>query len=247
MKTSNKLLVGAMAIIALSYLIFLIALRANTGDNSITQGSGNYTRFNYETTSFHQIVIAGGFNVELTQGDTHSLEVECDDNMKEFIDIQLEEGRLKIAYKEHDLDFTKNNLYITVDSLSKIHLDGAVDLTSEGTFMSDTFHLAVNSASHATLSLNAAVLQASSYGAGEIKLTGEGNFLEVQLGGASKISAKDFPVKIADVEGNGSSDFQLHVIDSMNLVLSGNSNLEYRGTPRINSRLSGSSNMRSIR
>ena len=246
MKTSNKILLGGVAFLSLCFISFLIALRANSTENEITKGSGNIVKFSQPVEPFHKMSISGGFEVVLTKGEGHSLEIEVDDEMKQFISAEVKEGELIVRYTEHNLDFTKDALYITVDSLSEMSFSGSVDMETNGIFESERFKITSNGACDVSFAINAPYVEAYAYGSAETSLMGKGEYVQFHAGGAGEIHAREFEASVAKIEGNGSSFFQVHVSDSMHVSLGGSSDLEYKGSPRMNSRTSGSSGMRSI-
>lgn len=73
-------------------------------------------------------------------------------------------------------------------------------------------------------------------GAVNATFNGEGSdYCNLEMSGASNFHSLDFPVKEMDIKLSGVSNAKINVINSINVGISGGSNIRYKGSPQIKS------------
>lgn len=125
---------------------------------------------------------------------------------------------------------------IYTPDIKAISLSGATDAVLRDTFHLPTLELSLTGASdfearvldvQGLLSLNAS-------GASDSYLAGQVGELTVNVSGSSDVNASHLsPLKRASVTASGSSDVELGEVQELSYHVSGASDLEYKGTPRI--------------
>ncbi|OGO07407.1 MAG: hypothetical protein A2Y92_02370 [Chloroflexi bacterium RBG_13_57_8] len=70
-------------------------------------------------------------------------------------------------------------------------------------------------------------------GASRLDMTGTARDISIEASGASNVNLGGLAAATADVHLSGASDAVIDVADSMNVYLSGASELEYSGSPKL--------------
>ncbi|MEP7235587.1 MAG: head GIN domain-containing protein [Ignavibacteriota bacterium] len=191
---------------------------------SIVHGSGKMITEKRALSGFSGVAAGGAIELELSQADSYSVEVEADENVIGKVQTFVENGTLKIEMKETDLfENTKVHVKVTTPVINLIGIRGA----SRG-----------NARDIKTEKLNIEVS-----GASKLVVTGTAKQVNSEVSGASKLDAKNLISEIASVECSGASTAKVHVNTSLKIDAAGASNVTYSGNPQITKETRGASNI----
>jgi hypothetical protein len=107
--------------------------------------------------------------------------------------------------------------------------------------------LRLSGAGRISLELQGRRVQVRLSGAGSIELSGEAEEQEVHLTGAGSIGTERLATKRARVRSSGAGEVRLQATESLEATLSGADSLLYRGSPRVESRISGVGRVEALR
>ena len=88
----NKVILGIVGAVVVT-VVLLVAFGVIGG---IIIGSGNLTTRNFDLSDFAEIAAQSGFQLELVQSSTFSVEVTADDNVMDYIDVYKSGNTLRI-------------------------------------------------------------------------------------------------------------------------------------------------------
>jgi hypothetical protein len=141
---------------------------------------------------------------------------------------------------------------LTVSAKSiKVNLSGASSLELNG--KAETAAFEISGASKAKINQEFGGLKLSGSGASKIEITGSNEYAEVsfsgavnakmsggsaakillEMSGASKFEALEFPVKEMNIKVSGVSNVNVNVTETISVEVSGGSNIRYKGDPQI--------------
>ena len=220
----------------------------------VVYGSGNIVTGNADYNDFS--VVNAGPLCALTcrQGDYYEISVRADDNVMEYIKLQKSGENLEITLNEgfqyRDITFAVD---IVLPDLREVDIEGAskariepfaavqdVVLSASGASRIEviqgeapgvTVYLSGASSLSGAVQCGKAALELS--GASRAELRGAGEEVRVEGSGASQVYFKDFPSARGSVSLDGASFGQVYVGESLDVVLTGASQLEYYGSPKI--------------
>jgi len=200
-----------------------------------------------DVSNFDELSISSAFVVEISVGNTESLEIEADERYMEDIITEVRNGRLTV--KIRDSRNTRRmrespRLYLTVKSLEYIGISGAVKLTTFDALESDQFKLDISGASVARIEVECEDLRVEASGASEIRIEGSTESQSIRTSGASSYSAYDLDSQYAEIRMSGAGSARVSVSDELDVRLSGASDVRYKGSPKVSSSTSGASSVR---
>ena len=212
------------------------------------KGSGDVTTESREVSGFDSVSHTGIGRVIITQGDKESLTIEADDNLFEYITSEVKSGTL-------ELGFTDN---VRIDSASPITFTvGVKDLTgldSTGTGSIEIGELRADNLSISTSgtgsisigTLTATDLMANAEGTGDIKLAGNVETQEIMRVGTGDYDASDLESKTANVEAVGTGSVVIWVLDSLDVEITGTSEVSYYGSPNVTQNITATGSLTSL-
>lgn len=197
--------------------------------------------------SFNALSVSDAFAVEISVGREESLEIEIDEQFREDLIAEVKGGMLVIG-----LENSKRNrrmrqspkAYITVKSLNKIHVSGAVSLRTLDILTSDEMELHLSGASVVRMELETKEFSFEASGASVVNIEGSTNSQKIRMSGSSQFRAYDFESENADVRIGGACSVNVSVSNKLDVRASGASSVRYRGSASVDSDTSGASSVR---
>jgi hypothetical protein len=216
----KKVIWGIVGAVVLT--VVLLAVFGVLG--GIIIGSGNLTTRNFDLSDFTEIAAQSGFQLELVQSSTFSVEVTADDNVMDYIDVYESGNTLKIR-PQWNRRFRSATLRakVTMPDLYEIKLSGGSGASISG----------FNSSHDLSVGLS---------GGSQVNLQGTADDLDVNGSGGSQLELGAFPVNNADINLSGGGRATINVNGALDVNLSGGSHVTYIGEPTsIDTNLSGDS------
>lgn len=183
--------------------------------------------------SFSEIEITGFFKVELKQNNNCKLEIETDENLHKFIEVNVSNNTLIIDFDE-DYKLGKNEeikLYISFNKLESLEITGAAHLYNKSVMELDEFELDISGAAEVNLNLNANYMKSEINGAADLNFKGIVNKAKIEFNGAGNISAFDLITNIFIIELAGAGSAEIYVDKELYAEISGIGSIDYKGNP----------------
>jgi len=231
-------------------LLSLLACSVGVPTISGIKGSGNLKTETRQVSNFQAVVLSGIGDLQITQGEQESLEIEAEDNILTLIETKVENGTLYIGFKEGtgNVQPTKTIKY----TLSIVELTG---LTASGvgniqapelkTTDLDVQISGVGNIKIESLEANSLAVLVSGAGSGEVN-GGKVDKLKVEISGAGSFRAPDLQVATADITISGVGSARLWVTEMLDIMLSGTGGVEYYGLPRVTQLVTGLGSIKSL-
>ena len=247
----KKVIIGIAAAVVLT--VVLLAVFGVFGGGFVIIGSGDLTTRNFDLSDFTEVAAQSGFQLELVQSSTFSVEVTADDNVMDYIDVYKSGNTLKIR-PQWNRSFRSVTLRakITMPDLSEIKLSGgsragisgfnsshdlSVGLSGGSSVTGDItagdVYLSLSGGSHVNLSGSANELVATGSGGSHISLSGSAENIVIKGSGGSHFNLQDYSVSDADINLSGGSHAYVHVNGTLNVDISGGSEVHYTGEPTL--------------
>lgn len=197
-------------------------------------GSGRLITEHFELTGFSGVDISHNCEATITMGNTYSLEVIVDENIREYLLVRLEGPTLKISlepgHRYRDVTFKAN---IILRDLEAMELSGASSATLNGFDFDHPFVCKLSGASrvYGTMGMGDGEFKLS--GACHMTLRGRGDDIAIDASGASSVDLGQFIARAVRLDLSGASGVTVHVTDRLDAEMSGASNVRYYGNPTI--------------
>lgn len=243
--------------------VLLTVTVALTGCGQTVIGSGETTRWEMANTDFSRIEVSHGFKVDIQRATAFKVTIHIDRAVFEYLVVDQRGDTLHIGLESGNIYLGALRLVIiTLPELDKLELSGGseADIGSFSTGKSMEFKLSGGSRAtidnltvgEGTLNLSGGsrvtgglTMQDGKFnlsGASVVELEGSAEDIRLAGSGASDFRLDDFTVTAATVKLSGASTASLHIIELLDVDLSGASVLDYTGEPRLGSpNLSGGS------
>lgn len=244
MKTSVK--IG----IAIAYILAVLTSSCVGFNEKNVKLSGVTKVSTKEVSAFDKVDVSGAIDVIVNIGNKSEVVIEADSAIMPYIVTEVKDRELKIYNKDiiGFYNFKNNKILVTITTPSILELEssGACDVTIND-LKTDMFKVSLSGACDLIGSFECNVLDLEASGSSDSKLRGKVKNCNIELSGACDIKALDLEVDSLKIEGSGSSNVEITVQNSLDVELSGASELRYKGEPKyIKTDMSGVSNLTKI-
>ena len=244
MKTSVK--IG----IAIAYILAVLTSSCVGFNEKSVKLSGVTKVSTKEVSAFDKVDVSGAIDVIVNIGNKSEVVIEADSAIMPYIVTEVKDRELRIYNKDiiGFYNFKNNKILVTITTPSILELEssGACDVTIND-LKTDMFKVSLSGACDLIGSFECNVLDFESSGSSDSKLRGKVKDCNIELSGACDIKALDLEVDSLKIEGSGSSNVEITVQNSLEVELSGASELRYKGEPKyIKTDMSGVSNLTKI-
>ncbi|MFA6825385.1 MAG: DUF2807 domain-containing protein [Bacteroidia bacterium] len=244
MKTSVK--IG----IAIAYILAVLTSSCVGFNEKSVKLSGVTKVSTKEVSAFDKVDVSGAIDVIVNIGNKSEVVIEADSAIMPYIVTEVKDRELRIYNKDiiGFYNFKNNKILVTITTPSILELEssGACDVTIND-LKTDMFKVSLSGACDLIGSFECNVLDFESSGSSDSKLRGKVKNCNIELSGACDIKALDLEVDSLKIEGSGSSNVEITVQNSLDVELSGASELRYKGEPKyIKTDMSGVSNLTKI-
>lgn len=227
--------------------LFLIALLCVTtvtaADAQFTNrvsGNGNVQKEERKASPFTGIKTSAGIDVFLSQGNGHSIVVEADENLIEYIRTEIDNDILKIYPDNINFRGTRTmRVYVTMEDVEYLSTSSAGDIIGETAVRSENLKITTSSSGDVKVEVYAGELVLRTSSAGDITLKGTADYVDAKTSSAGDIKAYDLEAREADLRASSAGDIKITVTEKMTARASSAGDIHYRGNPQyVNSRSS---------
>ena len=187
-----------------------------------------------------EIKVQQGIHLYLSQGNDVDLKVEADENIIDLLISEIDNGVLKIYFKENIKNAKAKNVYLTTASISKINCSSGASVTSETTFKLNSLDLQANSGSAIEMKVHTENIKTSSSSGSKITLEGQTTSFTGESSSGSTIAADKLKSSNVTVSASSGANITVFVMDNLNANASSGGNISYKGTPKDVSKNSSS-------
>jgi hypothetical protein len=248
----NKNNIAAMNKLATTLILSSIFMTScNFSCNSITgkKGNGHIEKREISVGSFSDIEVGGAYNIYLIQDAGHSVTVEADENLQNYISVKERNGLLEIRTRRavNLKPSRKIKIYVSSPEFRKIRASGAVEILSQGKIsVIDQLTIKSSGATNIRMDVDVPKINIDVSGAGMVKLTGETRDVEIKTTGAGEVKCFDLKsenVKLS-ISGAGNADVYASVL--LDVKVSGAGSVRYKGTASSTQKISGAGSVKHV-
>lgn len=235
-------------IISCALIIAVIATSCNMFEKRVS-GSGNIKTETRNAGQFNAVDVGGSIDVYVKTDSIHSIRVEADDNLLEFIETHNDGGTIHIHERDgFNLRSKKDiKVYVSGPEFRHFEASGACDIFSENKITSpSTIDLDISGASGINLELNAPAIKADLSGACTVTLKGETKDLDLNGSGASKFYCFDLMAENVDIEISGAGNADVSASMKLDVQVSGAGTVKYKGNAAVSQNVSGAGSVKKV-
>ncbi|MCH9660037.1 MAG: DUF2807 domain-containing protein [Bacteroidetes bacterium] len=216
--------------------------------NKKVVGNGNITTRTVNTGNYDAIKGVGSMDIHLEKGSEGTITVKTDDNLQEYIIVEVKDNSLIVRTKKNMYLKTKKGIHVTVpfNDISKVSLTGSGDVDSKDTIRATSMDVSLTGSGDIVLDIDSSNLESTVTGSGDIELSGSTENLEVTVTGSGDFSGANLLSNNTEVRVSGSGDASVYAKESLKARVSGSGDIDYRGNPdRKDTKVSGSGDISS--
>jgi hypothetical protein len=224
----------------------LALLTTGCGVGTSITGSGTLVSKSYGFSGFSHVDVSNAFQVQITQAPQHSVAVTVDDNLIDYLDVTQSGDTLRIGL-QRNVNLRKGtlNAEISMPSLTKLNISGAVRTTIAGFRSEGPFDAGLSGASNLRGDITNGDARFEISGASRLELQGSAADLEVSASGASEAQLREYASSNASVEVSGASNATVQTSGKLDANASGASSIRYVGQPQsVSPHTSGASSVK---
>lgn len=194
------------------------------------KGNGNVMVKNYEVETFDRIVVSGVLKLVVLPSESHTVNIETDENLFEQISVVIKNNALEITPR-HINKSTKLQAVVGLPLLSGLKASGATEVRSDRLLEGEKLELEASGASkiHLALSYNTLVTNVS--GAVKLTLEGHADNHQINMSGASKLIAQDFETQATQVVASGAASAKVWAVERLDSNVSGAASVSFDKQP----------------
>lgn len=255
------LIIGTAALIMFSF--------SGTGNASVlpatnqaedAQAEVKYETYKFNCRNFNGLDLSHTVKARLVKSNSYKVEVTLPAELKEYLEVKVEDGELRIGMNDRFNSSKVNRKYknkdwtctaeIAMPELRELEMSGATEFECDDSFDlgGKDFSLDLSGASNLkSLDVNGGELEAEISGASSYKIRGDFKKAEIELSGATR-GQLDLNADAMDLEVSGASRTSFNgIVGSISLDASGASNVTIDGNIRkLYVNASGASDVRAI-
>jgi hypothetical protein len=213
------------------------------------KGSGNVTSKTVQTGDYNEIKVVGSMDVHLERGGEGNIVVKTDDNLHEYVIIEVKDGALTVKTKKNTNLKTKNGIHVTVpfQDISSVSLVGSGDIDTKDVIKSNTFAINLSGSGDIVLEVDAATLDTKLSGSGDMSISGKAENFEIKLSGSGDFEGGSLMSNNTEAYVSGSGDVTVTAKNSLKARVNGSGDIQYSGNPeKSDTKVSGSGSIKSI-
>ena len=206
-------------------------------------GNGNIKTEDRSVSSFKNVDVSGAAKVMVSQGDQHSVKVEGDENLLQYIEVEQEGDKIRIKERPgFNLQPSGDiRVYVTAPVFNNIDASGASDIIGQTKISNpEEMKMHVSGAGNIKMELDAPRLTFRMSGAGSIYIKGQTKELELEMSGAGSAHFYDLLSENTRVNLSGVGSAEVYASVKLDASVSGVGSIEYKGNVTdVNQHVSG--------
>jgi hypothetical protein len=207
----------------------LLLFAFNTPD-CIT-GKGAVIKRSLPLQPVHAITLQGSLDVQLTQGEGQSVEVEAQENLVDLVETTVKDGHWTIRTRECYRTDKPFAVHLRVPKVDRVTVQGSGDVVGTGTFTGNSFNLDVQGSGNLKINVNGGSVKTSVQGSGAVKVSGTCDDLAATVQGSGDVKAGELKAGRARVNVMGSGDITVQTNGALEGDIMGSGDVEYLGSP----------------
>ena len=205
-------------------------MKVNTPGGIVIWGSKETANVNLNHQNFNEIIVSDKFQVNIKQGDNYSVKVKTNANLKDFLAVEKKYSVLLVKMKPNH--FYKDailEIEITVPDLIYLDVNGMSNATLNNFTSKNEIRIEISESSKLQGQLQAINLNLIAKNGGDVELTGDASFMNLEGLLSAKLKMLNFKVNMANIYLSVGSMGEFNLTDRFVAELRGKSEMRYSG------------------
>lgn len=223
---------------ALVYMTTLSSWDWNTRKN--IKGSKHVVREVRESRSFDKIRSSRSIRVIVSEGNSHSLEVEADDNILPYIKTEIKNNTLSV-YLPNDIQvrsYKAMNVYVSTPALSALHATTSSQIESDSYWNVEDLSIRATTSAVVQLNVTAQKINVDITTSAQVILSGKTDNLETRMTTSSSLQAEKLIAENVKISGTTSSSASVFATNQLKYALTTSAVVAYSGEAYVTAKAS---------
>lgn len=206
------------------------------------KGSGVVRTETRTVSGYHRLALGIAADVELRQGMAEGLTIEGDDNILPRVETVVDDGTLRIRWKDRNTQASYGTLrlVVSVRDLDEVTIGGAGSVHA-ARLAATAFKATLGGSGNVSLdAVEAKSIGLTLAGSGEATLAGRTETLDATLAGSGELRAGKLAARSARVTLQGSGRATVRASDKLDVTIAGSGDVVYFGKPTVSRTVLGS-------
>lgn len=197
-----------------------------------TTGNGEVTTSKRDVADFTKVEVERGIELIIRQSDSHSVAVEADSNLHEFITTTVENGVLFVSISKNIVDAQVLKVIVKMPETNGIEATAGSTVKSENSLLSNAITIISDSGSTIEVDIEADKVICEAAGGSQITISGKALSLETSSSSGSSIDATELLANEVTAQANSGSSTDVHPIVSLDAKATSGSSVGYHSIPK---------------
>jgi len=223
-----------LKLVMIAVLCFSTLVSADAQWRKRVTGNGDVKTEERKTRDFTGIRTSSAIDVYLSQGSKHSVVVEADENLLEYIVTEVKDDVLRIYPDDVNIRRAeKLRVYVTMKDVEYLGTSSAGDIIGETPVKAEKLKISASSSGDVKLEVYARELSLKTSSAGDIILKGTADYVEASTSSAGDIKAVEMKVKEAELSSSSAGDIKITVTERLKARASSAGDIYFYGNPKF--------------
>jgi Putative auto-transporter adhesin, head GIN domain len=235
-------------LILFTAVIFMMGSSCHYMGGKRVRGNGRTSTEQRSISGFTTVETHGSIDIIVSQG-AYKTEVECDENLLQYIETSVDNGRLLVHFRDGLWLTHYNNakVHVTAPVLNGFEIHGSGNISSEGKITeSNKMKMIISGSGDIKLDVDCPDIETETHGSGNITLAGESKNISSYISGSGDVRAGNLKAENAKAAVHGSGDTDVFASVSLDVQIFGSGDVRYKGSPKVNTEIHGSGSVNKI-
>jgi carbon monoxide dehydrogenase subunit G len=211
-------------------------------------GSGTIKSEARNVSGFTGVSLSIPANAEIVQGGSEGVRIETDDNILPLIETVVEDGKLKIRFKDRNMSVSTKTLKMTINvkTIDSLSVAGSGDLRASRLQVAKLKTSIAGSGDVRISALDADSLTVSIAGSGDFSAGGKANTVEAKIAGSGDMKIEKLAANNVKLSIAGSGDAAVWAKDTLTVSVAGSGDVAYYGDARVTQSVAGSGSVKRL-
>ncbi|MCB0466063.1 MAG: DUF2807 domain-containing protein, partial [Aequorivita sp.] len=157
--------------------------------------------------------------------------VEADENLLQYIETDIEDGKLHVTTSENIGHSKAKKVYVTYKELNKIEASSGADVIGNSVIKSEFLSLKSSSGADLKVDVFAKDIIAKTSSGADMEVSGKATSLNADASSGSEIKAKELLVINCNAEASSGAEVTVNVKEQLETHVSSGGDINYYGNP----------------
>lgn len=211
-------------------------------------GSGNIRTETRNVSGFTEISLGVPGKTEIIQGGSEGVSIETDDNILPLIETVVEDGKLKVRFKDRNMSVSTKTLRMTINvkMIDSLSVAGSGDVRAAKLKVA-TFKTSIAGSGDVRIaSLDADTLTLSIAGSGDFAAGGRATIVVGKIAGSGNVKIGQLAANSVKLSVAGSGDAIVWAKETLTISVAGSGDVSYYGDAKVTQSVAGSGSVKRL-